>query len=83
MITPNMFAITVRFKEEPFIFRVYFKENPTEIERELIKEVTSEIASDFNELNVIQEEIIVSNGTDKNFYCLDEWIFRCFDGKKI
>jgi hypothetical protein len=51
-VTTNMQAITIGYKKMPVILRVYFKTQPTEDERELVKEITTEIVADFNEKEI-------------------------------
>lgn len=71
LITPNMQAITISYKNMPVILRVYFKIQPTQDECELIEEITSEIVADFEEITDIKEEIFVAQKPE----CLDEWLY--------
>ncbi len=71
LITPNMQAITISYKNVPVILRVYFKIKPTQDECELIKEITSEIVADIEEITDIKEEIFVAQKPE----CLDDWLY--------
>lgn len=71
LITPNMQAITISYKNVPVILRVYFKIKPTQDECELIKEITSEIVADIEEIKDIKEEIFVAQKPE----CLDDWLY--------
>jgi len=71
VVTPNMQAITISYKNVPVILRVYFKIHPTQNECELIKEITSEIVADFEEITDIKEEVFV----DQKPECLDDWLY--------
>lgn len=70
-ITSNMLAITIGYKNLPIKLRVYFKEQPSRNEIELVKEITSEIAADFIEITEIKEEIFVNHKPE----CLDDWLY--------
>jgi len=70
-VTPNMQAITISYKNMPIILRVYFKTKPTQNEYELIKEITSEIVADFEEITDIKEEIFVNQKPE----CLEDWVY--------
>lgn len=74
-ITPNMKAITIGMSNDNFILRAYFSSKPSEEERELLKEITSEIAADFEEINSFNEEFFVIGENFKNIECLDDWVF--------
>jgi hypothetical protein len=71
LVTPNMQAITISYKNVPVILRVYYKVQPTQDECELIKEITSEIVADFEEITDIKEEIFVAQKSE----CLDDWLY--------
>lgn len=70
-LTPNMQAITISYKDMPVILRVYFKTQPSQDECELIKEITSEIVADFEEITDIKEEYFVNQKPE----CLDDWLY--------
>ena len=71
MVTPNMQAITIRYKQMPVLVRIFFKEKPTEDEVELLSVITTEIIADFNELNDIKEDFYVNQEPE----CLDDWVY--------
>ncbi|WP_109852626.1 hypothetical protein [Aquimarina sp. AU58] len=71
-----MSAITIAYKNDEFILRVYFEERPSEDEIESLSEITSEVAADFPEMTNIREEFFIK--TDENYKeeILDVWIIK-------
>lgn len=71
MVTPNMQAITIRYKQMPVLVRIFFIEQPTEDEIELLSEITTEIIADYSEINNIIEDFYVNQEPE----CLDDWVY--------
>lgn len=75
-LTNNMNAITIGCKEDKFILRVYFEDQPDEDEVEVLSDITSEVAADFPNLKNIEEEYFVLNTNKTNLEILDVWIIK-------
>ena len=72
-----MRAITVGYNPKSFTLKVYFENNPSEEERELIEDAVTEIAADFPEINDFRKEIEV---TKVNPEVLDDWVYMRYEG---
>lgn len=75
MITSKMKAITVGYTDTSLTLRVYFESNPSEEELELLKEVTSEISSDIEEISQFKEEAVVTSKKANKLPELDDWVY--------
>jgi hypothetical protein len=74
MVTKNMVAITIGYKQQnSFVLRIYFEKDPSSGELELMSEITSEIAADFEEIDCKEEHLIFDG--KENLLCLDDWVY--------
>ena len=80
-ITSNMFAITIGFTESKYKLRVYFKKEPTDLELELLKDISGEVSADIHEFNVFEEEAFIAGSklSTSKLEMLDAWVYMQYN----
>ncbi|WP_061249968.1 hypothetical protein [Leptospira alstonii] len=78
-ISPNLRAVSIGFTEQSISIRFYYETQPSEIEYDLVDSITSEILADFDHINNIDEEIIVTQEKANQLNGLNDWIYLRFE----
>ncbi len=79
MITHKMKAITIAYTEKSFLLKVYFESKPEDFEIELLRDITSEVLSDFPQITEVNEIAVETKIEANKLEKLDEWVYVRFE----
>ncbi|GJM30987.1 MAG: hypothetical protein DHS20C17_36220 [Cyclobacteriaceae bacterium] len=72
-----MKAITIGYTESSYTLRVYFENEPSEAEKDLLKDITGQVSADVPEFIEFNEEAIIANPNIQvnKLEMLDVWVY--------